>query len=139
MPIPWIWGHGLPAAKNSQLMTHDLLVCTKQETSAAGVFGRSHSMHGTCVGTSCGCAAGHCCMLHAASVDLGAALPVVKKTQLMTQHLLVCTKQETHTADVFSRSHSMHGVCVGTALGCTAALCGVLHADSVDLGPLWRW
>ena len=52
----------------------------------------------------------------------------------MTRSLLVCTKQETCTADVFSGSHSMHGACMSTTLGCTAARRGVLHADSVDLG-----
>ena len=75
-------------------------------------------------------------LLHAACRfrGFGAALPVVKQRQLMTHSLLVCTKQDTNTADVFSRSHSMHGACVGTAFGCMAARRGVLHADSVDLG-----
>ena len=67
-----------------------------------------------------------------------AALPAVKKPQLMTCDLLVCTKEETSTADVFSRRHWVHDTCVGTAFWCTGAKCGVLHADSLDFGLLCR-
>ena len=94
------------------------------------------------MGTTFGCKVAECGVLHANSFDFRLlcwhALLAVKKLQLMMNNLLVCTKLETSTADVFSRSHWVHDTCVSTAFWCTGAECGVLHADSLDFRLLCR-
>ena len=74
-------------------------------------------MHDACVGTALGCTAARSGVLYADSVDLGAALAVVKKPQLMTHNTFV---------------HRPEGQC-----GCFCGFRGPVRAQTKEQAAQW--